>query len=146
EELAALLRSVGSGERSNGKPPASVVVLSGDVHHGYLAEMDLGNDVRSAVYQSVASPLRNPLGLPERLALGAGWTRTGERIGKTLARLSGVDEPPVHWRLIHEKPWFENHISTLELRRHEATLTVEKTNPEDEGEPRLYKILEHRLA
>ncbi|HEX4991871.1 MAG TPA: alkaline phosphatase family protein, partial [Rubrobacteraceae bacterium] len=144
--LAKLLRSVGAGECSEAHPPASIVLLSGDVHHGYLAEINLGNDVRSAVYQSVASPLRNPLGLPERLALGAGWTRTGERIGKTLARLSGVDEPPVHWRLIHEKPWFENHISTLELRHSEATLKVEKTNPEDEGEPRLYKILEHRLA
>src|SRR5829696_5378585 len=32
--LAKLLRAVASGERSNGKPPASVVVLSGDVHHG----------------------------------------------------------------------------------------------------------------
>ena len=144
--LAKLLRSVGAGGRSEAHPPASIVLLSGDVHHGYLAEMDLGNDVRSAVYQSAASPLRNPLGLPERLALGAGWSRTGERIGKTLARLSGVDEPPVRWHLIHEKPWFENHVSTLELRRHTATLKVEKTNPEDEGEPRLYKILEHRLA
>ena len=144
--LAELLRSVGAGERSDGHPPASVVLLSGDVHHGYLAELDLGDGVRSAVYQSVASPLRNPLGVPERLALGAGWTRRGERVGKTLARLAGVQEPPVRWRLIHEEPWFENHISTLELRGREATLRVEKTIPENEGEPRLYTILEHRLA
>ena len=57
EELAALLRSVGSGERSNRKPPASVVVLSGDVHHGYLAEVDFGDGVESPVYQAVGSPL-----------------------------------------------------------------------------------------
>ena len=145
--LAKLLRAIGAGERSNGHPPASVVLLSGDVHHGYLAELDLGNNVRSAVYQSVASPLRNPLGVPERLALRAGWTKTGERIGKALARLAGVEEPPVRWRLTHEEPWFENHVSTLELRDRVATLRVEKTRPEEEDdEPRLHTILEHRLA
>jgi hypothetical protein len=144
--LAKLLRSVGAGERSEGRPPASMVLLSGDVHHGYLAEMELGDGVQSAVYQAVGSPLRNPLGFPERLALSAGWTRRGERFGKTLARLAGVEEPPVRWRLTHEEPWFENHVSTLELRAREATLRVEKTTPEDDGEPRLYTILERRLA
>src|SRR5918998_735686 len=137
--LAKLLRAVGAGERSN-SPPASITVLSGDVHHGYLAEMDLG--VRSAVYQAVCSPLRNPLGVPERLALGAGWTKRGERFGKALARLAGVEEPPVRWSLTHEEPWFENHVGTLEMRGREATLRVEKTDPEDEVEPRLYTILE----
>src|SRR3712207_4419197 len=131
--LARLLRSVGAGERSAGQPPASVVLLSGDVHHGYLAEMELGDGVQSAVYQAVGSPLRNPLGFPERLALSAGWTRRGERFGKTLARLAGVEELPVCWRLTHEEPWFENHVSTLELRAREATLMVEKTTPEDVG-------------
>ena len=92
EELAALLRFVASGERSNVKPPASVVVLSGDVHHGYLAELDFGDsaDVESPVYQAVGSPLRNLLGLPERLAMRFGWSGPGERVGKTLAHLAGV--------------------------------------------------------
>jgi hypothetical protein len=146
EELAALLRSVGAGERSNGKPPASVVVLSGDVHHGYLAEVGFGDGVESPVYQAVGSPLRNLLGLPERLAMRFGWSGPGERVGKTLARLAGVAEPAVNWRLKHEKPWFDNHISTLELRGREATLKVEKPTPEDAGEPRLRTILEHPLA
>jgi phosphodiesterase/alkaline phosphatase D-like protein len=148
EGLAALLRSVASGERSNEKPPASVVVLSGDVHHGYLAELDFGDgaDVKSPVYQAVGSPLRNMLGLPERLAMRFGWSGPGERVGKTLARSAGVAEPAVSWRLKHEKPWFENHISTLELRGREATLKVEKPTPEDAGEPRLRTILEHPLA
>jgi hypothetical protein len=144
--LAKLLRAIGAGERSEGHPPSSMVLLSGDVHHGYLAEMDLGGGVQSAVYQAVCSPLRNPLGTPERLALGAGWTRTGELVGKTLARLAGVEEPRVRWRLTHEKPWFHNHLGTLELRGRRATLRVEKTTPEDGREPRLYTVLKHRLA
>jgi hypothetical protein len=116
------------------------------VHHGYLAEMDFGDGVESPVYQAVCSPLRNPLGLPERLGLGAGWTKPGELVGKTLARLASVEEPPISWRLTHEEPWFENHVSTLELRGREATLRVERTTPEDAGEPRLYPLLERRLA
>ncbi len=143
-KLTGLLRDVGAGEK--GEPPSSVLVLSGDVHHGYLAEMSFGDGVRSGIYQSVGSPLRNPLGTPERLTLGAGWTKQGERIGKALARLAGVEEPPLRWHLTHEKPWFENHISTLELSGREARLKVEKTVPEDEGKPRLVTILERRLA
>jgi hypothetical protein len=102
--------------------------------------------VESSVYQAVGSPLRNLLGLPERLAMRFGWSGPGERVGKTLARLAGVAEPAVRWHLKHEKPWFDNHISTLELRGREATLKVEKPIPEDAGEPRLRTILEHPLA
>ena len=146
KDLADLLRSVGSAERSAGDPPASVLVLSGDVHHGYLAEAVFGNGVKSSIYQSVCSPLRNPLGMPERLAMRASWTKRGELVSKALARSAGAAEPDIRWSLTHEKPWFENHVSTLELRGREAFLKVEKTTPEDDGDPRLHKILEHRLA
>jgi PhoD-like phosphatase len=148
ERLAALLRAVASGERSNGKPPASVVVLSGDVHHGYLAELDFGDgaDVKSPVYQAVGSPLRNLLGLPERLAMHFGWSWLGERVGKTFARSAGIEESPLRWHLMHEKPWFENHISTIELRGRYAVLKVEKPTPEHTREPRLRPILERRLS
>jgi hypothetical protein len=144
--LVKLLRSVASGERSNGPPPASIVLLSGDVHHGYLAKISFRDGVESSVYQAVSSPLRNPLGLPERLGFDAAWTKPGELIGKALTRLSGVAEPEVEWHLMHEEPWFDNHVSTLELRGREAKLKVEKTTPEDAGEPRLYPLLERRLA
>ena len=145
EALVRLLREVATGERSNGRPPASISILSGDVHHGYLAEITLGAGARP-VYQAVGSPLRNPLGLPERLAIEAGWTRTGELVGKTLSRLAGVEESSASWRLVHDEPWFDNHVSTLEFDGRGATIRVEKTTPEDEGEPRLVEILEHRLA
>ena len=148
ERLAALLRSVASGERSDGKPPASVVVLSGDVHHGYLAEVDFGDgaDVKSPVYQAVGSPLRNLLGFPERLTMRFGWSWLGERVGKTFARSAGVEKSALRWHLTHEKPWFENHISTLELRCRDAVLKAEKPILENTGEPGLRPILKRRLA
>jgi hypothetical protein len=146
DHLVKLLRSVASGERSNGPPPASITVLSGDVHHGYLAGVSFRDDVESSVYQVVSSPLRNPLGFPERLGFSAAWTKPGELVGKALTRLAGVPEPDVSWRLMHEEPWFDNHVSTLKFRGREATLRVEKTTPEDGEKPRLYTLLERRLA
>jgi hypothetical protein len=145
-DLTTLLRSVASGERSDGKPPASVVVLSGDVHHGYLAKATLGDGAHSPVYQAVGSPLRNPLGAPERLFMRAGWTSPVERFGRWLARLSGVTEPPVRWRLDHRAPWFDNHVSTIRLSGRRATLRVEKTTAEDAGDPHLEKLLERELT
>ena len=145
-DLADLLRSVASGERTDGDAPASVVVLSGDVHHGYVARATFGDGAHNPVYQAVGSPLRNPLGTPERLFMRAGWSGPVRRCGKWLSRLAGVTEPPVNWRLVHKTPWFDNHISTLRLSARHAVLKVEKTTAEDAGEPHLEKILEKRLA
>jgi PhoD-like phosphatase len=147
DDLADLLKSIGAG-RSTASPPASVIVLSGDVHHGYLAEISFrnGSGVKSSVYQAVSSPLRNPLSSPERLIMQAGWTKRGEQAGKTLARLAGAKEPDIRWRLAHKEPWFENHVSTLQFRGRQASLKVETVTTDDAGEPRLLKILEHRLA
>src|SRR5215203_242916 len=145
-DLTELLRSVASGERSDGDPPASVAVLSGDVHHGYLAKMDFGDGVETPVYQSASSPLRNPLGLPERLVMRFGWTDPGRRVGETLLRLAGVEKPNLSWDLVHRDPWFHNHVSSLRIRNREATLRVEKTTPYNDDEPNLFPVLEHRLA
>jgi PhoD-like phosphatase len=145
-ELTHLLRSVAAGEYSNVDPPASVTVLSGDVHHGYLAKMDFGDGIKTPVYQSTSSPLRNPLGLPERLAMRFGWTERGRRISEALSRLAGVEESAFRWQLLHEAPWFHNHISNVEIRGRKALLKVEKTMPENNEEPYLYGTLEYRLA
>ena len=43
-------------------------VLSGDVHHAYIARPEYGDDVRAPVYQLTCSPLHNRVPLPMRLA------------------------------------------------------------------------------
>jgi len=61
---------VGAGRR--GAPPASIVVLSGDVHHAYVAEASFARPgVTAQVVQAVCSPMRNPLDRRERRALRA---------------------------------------------------------------------------
>lgn len=137
-----LLKSTGNGQ----SPPASIVVLSGDVHHGYLARAGFEGGVESAIYQSVSSPLRNPLGFLERLVMRVGWSRTGRIAGKVLGRLAGVGKPGVSWRLAHDEPWFANHISSIEIEGRKARLKVEYTKPEEDGEPQLYETLDHELV
>ena len=74
--LAELQRQVAAGER--GEPPAAIVTLSGDVHHAYLSEVAFPRaaGVRSAVYQAVCSPMRNPLDASERRAIKAARSRS----------------------------------------------------------------------
>ncbi len=147
--LVDLLKRIGTGER--GRPPASIVLLSGDVHHGYLAEAELRDapNLASAVYQAVCSPLRNTLSTPERLAMLFGWSRAGEAIFGALARAAGVGQEGIRWRLTHERPCFDNHVGTIQLRGREARLEIRKTVPAGTSDPRevrLRKILDRRLA
>jgi hypothetical protein len=58
-KMVGTIRSVVAGER--GAPPSTVLVLSGDVHHGYLAEASLnGAKPVSRVYQPSAPPSATP--------------------------------------------------------------------------------------
>jgi hypothetical protein len=116
--LVELIRAVAAGER--GSAPASVGVLSGDVHHAYLAETAFSkrSGVQSIVYQAVCSPFRHPLATHERLAVQAGMSRPAAAITRALARSAGVKDPALRWRL--DRPTFDNQIATLALAGREA--------------------------
>jgi hypothetical protein len=145
QRLCRLLEEVGSGKR--GKAPASIAILSGDVHHAYLAEMAFrpATTMTSAVYQAVCSPYRNPLDNHERLAIKAGFTRPFTVAMRLLAESAGVAEPEVRWRLA-EGPYFDNQVATLRLNGREARLQLDKTIPGDEDERKLDCVFERRLA
>ncbi len=144
-KLTDLIRAVGAGEK--GQPPASITILSGDVHYGYLAEATFSaGDVKSPVYQAVCSPFRNSLPEKKLHLQSVSWTKPGELAGRFLARLAGIGKEELDWHLTHDKPWFENHVATLELENRRATLTFEKAILNGSGEPDLEKIYEHRLT
>ncbi len=145
-EFVGLIRSVGAGKR--GQPPASIVVLSGDVHHGYLAEvMFRDKEVESPVYQAVCSPFRNYIPKTKWRLEGAGWTKPGKLVGRFLARLVGVGDQGISWHLTHRrKPWLDNQVATLEVEGQRATLKFEKAVPGNPGEPHLETIYERRLV
>lgn len=143
-DLVERIRAVANGEQ--GAPPSTVLILSGDVHHGYLAEATFGSGAESRVYQAVASPLRNSLpGKKSRLQTSA-WKKPAALAGRLLARLAGVEKEPLTWRLTHEAAFFDNQVATLDLDGRHATLTFEKAVLEDTEEPGLERLYTRRLA
>jgi hypothetical protein len=144
--LAELLRSVAAGER--GPTPASVVVLSGDVHHAYLYEVAFrrGSGVRAHVYQAVCSPYRNPLESKERRVIRIGMSRGLEAFTRALARSAGVDDPGIRWRMVGDGPWFDNQVATLEIDGRRIAMRLEKAVPVDTTSARLDCVLDYRLA
>jgi hypothetical protein len=144
--LADLFRSVGVGER--GEPPASIVALSGDVHHAYLFEVGYprGAGMKSNVWQAVCSPYRNPLGKRERQTIQIGMSRGLELVARTLARLAGVRDPGIGWRMSGDGPWFDNQVATLVIDGRQMSMRLEKAVPRDENTARLECVLEQRLA
>ena len=144
-KLTGLIRAVGAGEK--GQPPASVIVLSGDVHLGYVAEVKFRDEqVKSAIYQAVSSPFRNSLPGEKSRLHSASWTEPGELASRFLARLVGIEEEEMSWRLTHQELWYENQVATLQLEDQQATLTFEKTILDDSGEPGLKTIYERQLT
>jgi len=146
ERLMTLLAEVGSGRR--GGPPASIVMVSGDVHHGYLARVAYrrSTGVKSAVYQSVTSPFRNPLGRGERMFQRVSASRGMAAITRLLARSAGASPPIVRWRRL-EGLAFENQVSTLEMRGGNAMLRLEKAvAPDGSEDAQLETVWERRLA
>jgi len=140
EQLTQLLRDVASGVRADA--PATIVLLSGDVHHAYLAEAfsPRGGALQSGIYQAVCSPLRNALSTGERRVMRLGWRAPVAPVARALARSAGVSPPALNWRLMHDEPWFGNQIATLQLQDREARLRIEKPAPAESGEPVLNEI------
>jgi hypothetical protein len=137
--LAVLLEDVAAGRR--GAAPGTIMLLSGDVHHAYVAEASFpGREVTSRVLQATCSPIRNPLDKRERRALRSAFTRPVAAVARRLARAAGVEPVPIHWTFA-SKPTFDNQIARLDLVGRDAQLTIEKTLPEDWRAPRLHPIL-----
>ena len=148
EALCGLLREVGSGQR--GPAPASIVVLSGDVHHAYLAQVGFprGSGVTSRVWQATCSPFRNPLSSAERRGVRFGFSRPGLLLGRALARAAGVPPPPVRWRFQDGDPRFDNQVGLLELDGRSALARLERSLLADRGaeHPVLERSDEHSLT
>ena len=142
--MVRLIRGVASGEK--GDPPSTVLILSGDVHHGYLAEATLESSARSHVYQAVCSPLRNALPKEKSFLQNNAWTGFATLMGRFLARLARLPKDSISWRLTHDTAFFDNQIATLELGAESATITFEKAVLDASKEPALEKLYRYRLA
>ena len=142
--LTELLRSIGSGD----EPPASITILSGDVHTSYVAPVDLGADSGSSrVHQVVCSPFRNPLSPSERRVVKMTGSRPAAVVFSALARASGVKATAARWR-VSSRRTFENSIGELTLDRRHAHVTLFRSarGPEPEHPAGLVRMYEADLT
>jgi hypothetical protein len=135
-DLAELFRRLGAGGDSAPghrigaggayAGPATISVLSGDVHHSYVARADLGADVRTPVHQLTCSPIHNQVPAPMRPLMRFGWSRAAARAMRGLARSAGLQRPALSWRRL-AGPYFGNAVGTLRHQGATAQVTIEGT-------------------
>ncbi|MGW2339981.1 alkaline phosphatase D family protein [Streptomyces sp. NPDC001661] len=122
--LADLIAEAGSGASA----PATISVLSGDVHHAYVAEPSwpAGAEAPSArVLQLTCSPVHNSVPASIRVGFRFGWSRFGRALGRRFARHARAGTPHITWSRTGG-PWFGNQLMTLTLRGRAATLSLDQ--------------------
>ena len=142
--MVGLIQRIAGGD--TGTPPSTILILSGDVHHGYLAEATLAGSAQSRLYQAVCSPLRNALPSKKSYLQSHAWSKPATLATRLLARLAGVRRVPLAWRLTHNATFFENQVATLEFEGRHATITYEKAVLDASNEPALKRLYQFRLA
>jgi hypothetical protein len=146
ERLCEWLERVADGVDTT-RPPATIVLLGGDVHNAYVQQVRLPSRTESPsrVFQVVCSPFRNPLSTIQRRVIGLVNARPTESLLLTLARLAGVSPSRADWRLIR-RPSFHNSIGELELEGRGARVTLHRSASNGEETERLYTLDTTELA
>jgi hypothetical protein len=140
ERLGAALTSVARGE--HGRAPATAMVLSGDVHHAYAAEVVRPEGLETRVHQLTVSPLHNQAPHPIRLGFTIGWSRVARRLTGRLARWVRAEPTAIEWQK-QAGPFFGNQIGELVLTGREARFVLSVS---ERGSTELREVLDMPLA
>lgn len=133
--LSDLIEEVGTGPRA----PATVCVLSGDVHHAYVAEPRIPSTAQ--VFQLTCSPVHNSIHTAVKWGFRLGWSRLGRWLGRGFSRHGRTGRPPLSWRRTGG-PFFGNQLMTLALSGRSARLRLDQAR---KG-PRLVTVLDRDLT
>jgi hypothetical protein len=139
--MMSLLREIATPAPGAPEPPASITVVSGDVHFSFRATAGFpaapGQPAPTArVHQIVNSPMRNVLAARERRAMRIGLSRAGNLIGRLLRRAAGARPDPARWQIC-EGPFFGNHICALEFSDRSANMVLSRAAGAEDGRPKL---------
>ncbi|WP_307851224.1 alkaline phosphatase D family protein [Nocardiopsis sp. MG754419] len=116
--LADAVLEVARGER--GPAPATVLLLSGDVHFSYRARAHArAGETSSRVTQLVSSALCNQLTVNLRRAATLSASAPLHLAGAIMTRLAGVRRAPLRWALA-ERPFFGNTIGEVRFEGRDA--------------------------
>ncbi|HEU0244230.1 MAG TPA: alkaline phosphatase D family protein [Candidatus Limnocylindrales bacterium] len=130
ERLARLIGRVGSGE--DGAPaPATICVLSGDVHHTYVSEAAYPHPMEARVFQLTCSPMHNGIPLAMRGVFKLAWGRFASRLTRFLVRFARATPASIDWTTTGG-PYFGNHVGSLRFSGRTAEFTLSKSEREGE--------------
>ncbi|MFG2497286.1 alkaline phosphatase D family protein [Streptomyces sp. NPDC048441] len=143
DALTDLIAEAGTGAGA----PATVCVLSGDVHHAYIAEPSWpgGGGPDSRVLQLTCSPVHNSIPTSIKLGFHFGWSRVGRALGRRFVRHGRVTRAAINWRRTGG-PWFGNQLMTLTLRGRSAGVRLEQVRVVKGVGERLETTQESRLS
>lgn len=159
DRFTEVLREAASGPDA----PATVCVLSGDVHHAYITEPRWpdtppgngrasgtastpgpGSAPMARVLQLTCSPVHNSVPRWIQAGFRFGWSRTGRRIGRFLSHHGRTGASPVTWDRAGG-PWFGNQLMTLTLLGRKSALTLVQATAGKRG-AQLEAVLERSLT
>jgi len=160
--LEQLVTGVATGRYSgDGPPPATVTLISGDIHHSFLAAVELpagaaaggaaaggaaaGGTPASAVYEAVCSPFHQAMPPKMRYAQRLASSAVSGLAGTAVATLTGAHAPRIRWR-VTAGPWFVNMIAQLEFDGRAARVRFDRAETTAAGGPRLETAAEARLS
>jgi hypothetical protein len=138
ERLGRALTGLARGE--HGRAPATALVLSGDVHHAYAAELVAPAGLTTRIHQLTVSPLHNQAPHPIRVGFRIGWSRWARAHTAGVARLARTPRTQLAWRK-EAGPFFGNQIGELVLDGPRARFLLWVTGRPDGGE-RLRQVLD----
>ena len=139
--LAGVLEGVARGPGA----PATVCVLSGDVHHQYVARAHWPSEVDSKVFQIVASPVHHSVPVSQRTVFRIGWSRVMGRLTQALGRWDDVPPLPLTWTKT-AGPFFGNALATLELDGRQARFSLHRAVTTHQQEDRMELVTSFPLT
>jgi hypothetical protein len=144
DDLASLLRELGS--RKDAPAPATISVLSGDIHFSYVASVHFPEryGVTSHITQLVSSPIRNALIPRERAAIRFALSRPGKWIARGLRRAAGRHRPDLEWKMTHG-PVFANVLGAATFEGRTARVAIEQARATDDGGAELEVVISCEL-
>jgi hypothetical protein len=143
DRLGAALLAVARGE--HGRAPATALVLSGDVHHAYAAEVVEPGGLDGRVHQLTVSPLHNQAPHPVRVGFRIGWSRWARRFTGAIARAARVRPPSVEWAKA-AGPFFGNQVGELVLEGRQARFVLHVSDHRRDGGECLQQVLDLPLS
>ena len=139
--------------RTGPQSPATISILSGDIHFSFVARASFdaspSADVvpdgsGSRVYQIVSSPIRNSLARRDRRVMRAAVSGAGRRIGGLMTRSIGAARQRASWT-ITQGPEFANEMGVLTIDGRSIHVVIERARSDGDGQAILETVIDTDL-